>query len=166
MKNNFEGVKGDCGNLGKIGVYCIYDTILKQYGNPFSVNVVDLDRYINIMINDVQCQYYGRETQFILYQIGEFDFEKGIISAINPKLINNLDYYVNQKDRNLQIIIQTLNYLPKGYFKMSDEQKSDIQKQIDDCIYKYISNYVVPDLDTDKIKVTDELKQAINTSLS
>lgn len=131
----------------QIGVYTIYDIVLKQYESPFSVQENKLTDYMSLMVNDVQSRFYGHESDYIINKIGSFDNETGEIQLHFVEFVAMLDSYIDNSKRKLQTIIQTLNFLPSGYFKMPLEQKEDIQQKIDSAINDYVSNYVVPDLD-------------------
>lgn len=133
-----------------IGVYSIYDCVLKQYDVPFCIQETKLPDYLTLLVNDVQSKYYKHESDYIVNKIGIFDSDTGEIHLKFIERICILDKYIDDKKRNLQTLIQTLNYLPSGYFKMPEEMKKDIQEQINSAVQKYVSDYVVPDLDVNK----------------
>lgn len=137
----------------KIGVYSIYDCVLKQFGAPICIPVSKVNDYFTLLVNDVQSPYYDHESDYILNKIADFDSNTGEIIPCFIERISLLDNFININKRNLQTIIQTLNYLPSGYFKMPSEQKEAIQANIDKAVQKYISDYVVPDMDISSEKV-------------
>lgn len=147
-----EKIKGNQADTLKLTVYSIYDCLLGQYDAPFSINSHNLDDFMVAMVNDVQSKYYKKESDFSIVELGTFDVISGNITLSNPKIISQLDRYIDKGKRNLQVIIQTLNYLPTGYFKMPDDLKKEIQSNIDESIQKYVSDYVIPDLDANDIK--------------
>lgn len=100
-----------------------------------------------ILVNDVNSKYYSHENNYILNKIGDFNQDNGEIEQHFIERIAILDKYVDNNKRKLQTIIQTLNFLPTGYFKMPVEMKQDIQEKIDKSITDYVANYVVPDMD-------------------
>lgn len=130
-----------------VGVYTIYDCVLKQYDIPFCIQVNKIGDYLSLLVNDVQSKYYNHESDYIVNKIGYFDTFSGEISQHFVERVCILDKYIDDKKRNLQTCIQTLNFLPSGYFKMPDEMKKDIQEQINSAVQKYVSDYVVPDLE-------------------
>lgn len=134
----------------KIGVYTIYDCVLKQFDIPLSIPVSKLYDYMCILVNDVSSKYYGHESDFILNKIGDFNIETGEVENHFIERISILDSYIDNNQRKLQTIIKVLNYLPQGYFKMPMEQKQDIQEKIDCAITEYVANYIIPDLDVKK----------------
>lgn len=152
----------------RIGIYAIYDTVLQQFEYPFSCPESKINEYMSVLVNDPQSKYWLDEDSYILNKIASFSQENGEIKQCSiVERIQFLDKYIDKNKRQLQTIIQTLNYLPSGYFKMSQEQKEAIQKEIDDAITKYVSNYVIPDIDTSKLDAKiDDIKSAINKSLS
>lgn len=142
-----------------IGIYTIYDCVLKQFGQPISIPVSKIDDYFIFMVNDVNSPYYGHESDYVVNKIGDFKQDTGEIEQHFIERICTLDKYINTNKRNLQTIIQTLNYLPSGYFKMSAEQKDVIQQQINNAVNRYVENYVVPDMDicSEKIKSLESI---------
>lgn len=152
VSKKIEGKKAD---TLKLSVYSIYDCVLGKFESPFVINSHNLDDFLTQLVNDVQSKYYGKESDFSIVLLGEFDETSGVIynNGEMRKIISQLDRYIDVKKRNLQTIIQTLNYLPTGYFKMPDEMKKDIQTKIDDLIKKYVEDYVIPDLDVNDISV-------------
>lgn len=130
-----------------VGVYTIYDCVLKQYDVPFCINVTKLGDYLTLLVNDVQSRYYNHEVDYVVNKIGNFNTDTGEIEQHFIERVCILDKYIDDKKRNLQTCLQTLNFLPSGYFKMPDEMKKDIQEQINNAVQKYVSDYVVPDLE-------------------
>lgn len=133
-----------------VGVYTIYDCVLKQYDVPFCIQETKLDDYLSLLVNDVQSKYYNHEADYIVNKIGNFNTDNGEIEQHFVQRVCILDKYIDEKKRNLQTCIQTLNYLPSGYFKMPEEMKKDIQEQINNAVAKYVSDFVVPDLEVNK----------------
>lgn len=137
----------------EIGVYSIYDCVLKQFAPPISIPVSKVNDYFTLLVNDDKSPYFNHECDFILNRIGTFNQDTGEIELQFLERISILDTFINQNKRNLQTIINTLNYLPTGYYKMPQEQKEVIQQQINDAVKKYVENYVVPDLDVSSEKI-------------
>lgn len=145
-------------NSLSIGVYVIYDSVIKQFDLPICIPVSKLDDYMQILVNDTSSKYYLHESDYILNKIGDFNQDTGEIEQHFVERISTLDKYIDSQKRNLQTIIQTLNFLPTGYFKMPMEMKQSIQDKIDKCIKDYVVNYVVPDMDvsSEQIKLLNE----------
>lgn len=137
-------------NTFKIGVYSIYDCVLKQFEAPISIPVNKLYDYMTLLVNDVQSRFYGHESDYILNKIGDFNSDTGEIELHFVERVSILDSYIDKDKRRLQEILQVLNYLPSGYFKMPLEQKQSIQEKIDNAVTEYIANYVLPDLDVSR----------------
>lgn len=137
----------------KIGVYSIYDCVFKQYDLPLSIPLCRLDDYMSMLVNDVNSKFYGHESDYILNKIGDFNQNTGEIELHFVERVSILDKYINQEKRKLQTIVQVLNYLPSGYFKMPLEQKQAIQEKIDSAITEYVASYVIPDLDFSKFDI-------------
>ena len=159
MSNNIEKVAPQVNEQVKsttdIAIYTVYDCVLKQFSAPVSLPRQKVNDYYTLLVNDVQSPYYNHESDYILNEIGFFNIETG---EIEPKFIERiciLDTFIDYKRRNLQTLLQTLNYLPTGYFKMPEEQKKVIQENIDNAVKKYVENYVVPDLDVSSEKIKD-----------
>ena len=159
MSNNIEKIAQNGNEQVKsttdIAVYTVYDCVLKQFSAPVSLPRQKVNDYYTLLVNDVQSPYFNHESDYILNEIGSFNVDTG---EIEPKFIERicvLDTFIDYKRRNLQILLQTLNYLPTGYFKMPEEQKRVIQENIDNAVKKYVENYVVPDLDVSSEKIKD-----------
>lgn len=150
-------------NSFEIGLFCVYDTVLKKFDLPFCVEVSKISDYMSLLVNEVSSKYYGHESDYILNRIGTFNSDDASI-RLNKCIerVKFLDFYVDKNKRKLQTIIQVLNYLPSGYFKMPVEQKEVIQEKIDNAITEYVASYVIPDLDVsqfDTNKVRDIYKR-------
>lgn len=148
-------------NTLEYGVYTVYDTVLKVHDFPVTLPVSKLDDYYKLVVNDVTSKYYGKESDFILNRIGTFNQESGEIVLHFVERICMLDTFIDKQKRHLQTIVQVLNYLPSGYFKMPDEMKQSIQERIDSATMEYVSKYVIPDLDVsnfDMNKIKDIYK--------
>lgn len=141
----------------KLGVYTIYDCVSKQFDCPISIPVSKVDDYFTILVNDVNSKYFLHENDYIINKIGDFNSDTGEIELHFIERVSTLDKYIDNQKRKLQVIIQTLNYLPQGYFKMPEEMKKSIQESIDISIKNYVENYVIPDMDVSKVKYDDLL---------
>lgn len=159
MSNIIEKIEKNVSEQSKnttdIALYTVYDCVLKQFTAPVSLPRQKVNDYYTLLVNDVQSPYYNHESDFILNEIGSFNTDTGEIELKFIERICVLDTFIDQKRRNLQTLLQTLNFLPTGYFKMSDEQKKVIQENIDKATQKYVENYVVPDLDVSSEKIKD-----------
>lgn len=134
--------------INRVNFYSVYDTVLKQYNPPIALKETNLKDYFTLLINDVQSPYFNHEIDYVLFNLGEFDINEGIVfNYTEPTKVCHLDSFIDYKRRNLQTLLQTLNYLPTGYFKMPDEMKKTIQENIDNATKKYVEDYVIPDLD-------------------
>lgn len=168
VENGLVEVADNVSSNLEIGVYTIYDCVLKQFGAPISIPVSKVTDYFTILVNDLNSPYYNHECDYILNRIGTFNQETGEIDLHFIERICVLDSFINNNKRNLQTIIQTLNYLPSGYYKMPAEQKEAIQNEINCAVQKYVENYVVPDLDisSEKVKqlesIIDDYEERLN----
>lgn len=140
------------------GVYTVYDSVLKQFEPPICLPENKVSDYFKLVVNDVQSKYYQHESDFILNKIGTFNQASGEVESHFIERISVLDSYIDKSRRRYQVMLQVLNYLPCGYFKMPDEMKQTIQEKIDSATMEYVSKYVIPDLDVsqfDTSKVKD-----------
>ena len=91
MTKVFEKVQSETSenvlNNLEIGVYSIYDCVLKQFGAPISIPVSKVNDYFNMLVNDVASPYYNHENDYILNKIAKFDSEKG---EIQPHFIQRI----------------------------------------------------------------------------
>lgn len=152
MTNTEEKIEKNVQETTEIYLYTVYDCVLKQFSAPVSLPKSRVNDYYTLLVNDVQSPYYNHESDYILNKIGTFDINTGEIELHFIERICILDSFIDNKRRNLQTLLQTLNYLPTGYFKMPAEQKELIQDNINKATEEYVKNYVIPDLDISAIK--------------
>lgn len=150
VKENAKKETTTCQDNMKIAVYTIYDTVTKQFDLPFCIPQVKLYDYMSHIVNDVQSKFYGHESDYLLFRIGYFDQDTGDIIKEDLFKLCLIDFYVDNQKRNLQTVIQVLNYIPAGYYKMPELKKKHIQEKIDNAVTEYVTNYVLPDLDVSK----------------
>lgn len=148
-----EDLNGASTNTFEIGVYSVYDTLTKQFDCPISLPVGKVTEYFTLLVNDVASKYYGKESDFILHKIGSFNQDTGEIDLHFAERVSFLDSYIDRPRRRYQVMLQVLNYLPHGYFKMPDEMKKSIQERIDEATMQYVKDYVLPDIDFDGLDV-------------
>lgn len=161
MSNNIENIEKNVNESTVIALYSVYDCVLKQFSAPVSLPKSKVTDYYTLLVNDVQSPYYGHESDYILNEIGVFDINTGEIELHFIERVCVLDTFIDQNRRNLQTLVKTLNYLPTGYFKMPAEQKQLIQENINKATQKYVEDYVIPDLDINKVKF-DEMQSKID----
>ncbi len=118
-------------------IFCIYDKKLKKYSNVFLASGVDAKKIFTEMANDVTSPQYGFTTDFDCVLLAQFDEEVGTIIDENRTILCGLDTFVDEKRIELQYMIQTLNFLPSGYFKMPAEMQAEIKENIDLQTKKY-----------------------------
>lgn len=131
-------------------LFCIYDKKLQLYKNVFCATGVEAKHIFTEMANDITSDFYSRSSDFDCYYIGAFD-DGSCIVADNRMIICGLDTLVDKKRCELQYMIQTLNYLPIGYFKMPPEMQHDIKDKIDEQVKKYAS-YLAENIELDSVE--------------
>lgn len=124
------------------GAYVVFDTVLKQYSAPFVCPVNELGKTISELVNNVHSVYFGHEDDFVLYRNGTYSVDTGEINYLTEEKLGHLSSFVDQHTRDVQTCIQTLNFLPTGYFKMSKEQQEVIQEKIDEAIKFYTKTFI------------------------
>lgn len=152
MTNTEEKIDKNVHETTEIFLYTVYDCVLKQFSAPVALPKSRVKDYYTLLVNDVQSPYYNHEIDYVLNQIGTFNINTGEVELHSIVRICILDSFIDYKRRNLQVLLQTLNYLPTGYFKMPAEQKEIIQENINKATEEYVKNYVIPDLDISAIK--------------
>lgn len=141
-------------------VYVVYNSDINVYEKPFVCRESELSDICSMLVNNVESKYYNSPTSYDVYCIGDFDSFSGQISSCTRHFITNLGYCVDEFKRRVQICIQTLNYLPIGYYKMSKEEQAPIQDKINNALSEYIEMFVKenPDL----LSQADKSSQALN----
>lgn len=145
-------------------LYCLYDKKLQIYKNVFCATGVEAKHIFTELANDVTSEFYSRCSDFDCYFLTSFNCETGSLGIRDDGSIDcvrfiicPLDTLVDKKRIELQYMIQTLNYLPVGYFKMPSEMQQDIKDKIDEQVKKYAS-YLSDNITLDKeenVKVSD-----------
>ena len=153
MENTVNKAANEHLDTLQLGIYVVYDKVAKSYEPPVCIPVSRFMDYFKLVVNDVASKYYGHESDYQVELLGYFDSQLGIFDLQKSIVISTLDYCIDYNKRNLQTIVQVLNFLPSGYFKMSAEQKQDIQNSIDKAIVEYVAKYVAPDLDVNNKSV-------------
>lgn len=161
--------------LDRLGIYVIgLKTTDKNgrpvtiYDEPFIISELNCKNFVSQQMNNPSFPYYYDFDNRFLFCVGYIS-QSDMHTHINlvPEVIGTLQSYVSKSLRKYQQTLQTLNYCPKGYFRMSEQQKKEIQEQLDTAIIEYVEKYVIPDIDTSNIdKHSDVYKESLNQILS
>lgn len=76
-------------------IFSIYDTCAKSFGNPtlFPNEAVALRSWAGLLADD-DLQYAKHPGDYVLYHLGEFDQESGIITTTAPAPVRRGDQVV------------------------------------------------------------------------
>lgn len=127
-------------------IYALRDNELSEYVAVTSLSEVEVEPYFTELANDVRSPYYQRVKDFDCLSLGVLNDETGVIDY-DRHLLCPLSSYVDEKRVEYQRIVQILNYLPTGYFKMPKEMQDGIQEQISQAVKDYVEKYA----DIDKL---------------
>lgn len=136
-------------------IYGLHDTQLHEYVAVTSLRDVEVDSYFVDLANDIRSPYYQRSKDFDCYCLGSIDDETGVINIDDRHILCNLSKYIDLKRVEYQRIVQVLNYLPVGYFKMPKEMQDGVQQQISDAVKDYVNKYA--DIDKLSLKINDDV---------
>ena len=89
-----------------IGVYSIYDCVLKQFGAPISIPDSKVNDYFTMLVNDVQSPYYNHESDYILNRIGTFNPETGEIELHFVERVCIMDSFINDNMMAIKKILK------------------------------------------------------------
>jgi len=65
-----------------VRLYAIYDSKAEQWGNPISFNTDgEARRSFGVLAEDLNTQVGKHPEDFLLYRVGSFDKEKGMLSG-------------------------------------------------------------------------------------
>lgn len=131
-------------------IYGIYDKKMSEFTQVVLLDENEFEAYFIHVSNDVTSPYFRKEDDFEIYRMFNMDNDTNSF-----EFVNYLSEFISNSTRDLQVITQTLNFLPIGYFKMPKEMQEQVQQQIKDCVYDYVNNHLA-----------DEQKMAINSALS
>lgn len=155
--------------MNEVGIYSIGFKTVDRFGKsvvlydvPFTVPENLFDSYIKQLVNNPESPYYyGFDNRFI-YKIGVINQrDLSVHLSTVPDVVNTVEYYQSKQLRQYHQTLLALNTMPKGYYKMSVEQKQEIQERIDNAIIDYVNKYVFPDIDFSKIDKNGERYKSI-----
>lgn len=122
--------------------YAIYDSQLGTYEPTMIFKPNDCDDFITRLVNDVSSKYYNHEDCYTLYDLGLFSPENGrIVYYPESVYLYRLDIKIDQRKRDIQECIRTLNFVPNGFHKINDEMREEIQSKIDKQVDFYVRNF-------------------------
>lgn len=71
----------------KTKVFSVYDHKAAVYGTPFFMpNVAMAVRAFTDLVEDNRTMVSKHPEDFVLYQVGEFDDDRGVLNALDPKI--------------------------------------------------------------------------------
>lgn len=114
-------------------LYCVYDKKLQEYSHVFLATGPEARSIFTEMANDVSSPLYNSCSDYDVVNLGSLLPEE----ILDKKICCPLNTFRDSKRIELQWMIQTLNYLPTGYFKMPEEMQKDIKDKIDEALKKY-----------------------------
>lgn len=118
-------------------LYGVRDLKTGDYSHIVYCSGPEAKHMFSEFINDVTSPLYNSS-----------DYDVCCFGNVDDYLYNNssvvcpLTTLKDNKRIELQYMIQTLNYLPVGYFKMPSEMQEEYKKKIDEAVKKY-TNYLV-----------------------
>lgn len=142
MSKNLVNYENKAESNFSLKIYSVYDTVLNEFHVPFVCRSSELNDICIELANNVSSKYYYNTSNYEVYYLGEFNENTGSIVCDVKILMSRLDSFIDDAKRKIQIAIQTLNYLPNGYFKMPDEMKKGIQEKIDNAIKDYCEEFI------------------------
>lgn len=134
----------ECRNFKKL--VAIYNTDLNEYEAVQAMYESDIRPYFIELASDIRSPYYNKLKNYTVVSLGDFKRDGSIVSN-KPDTLGLLSDYADPKRIEYQRIVQVLNYLPEGYFKMPSEMQAEVQKQIQEAVISYVNKYA----DVDKL---------------
>lgn len=127
----------------------VYDRDLKVVCACVDVYEADIDKYFIELANDIRSPYYNDTKRYTCLKIGYFAIEgyESPFFNVAVETLCPLEKYIDKKRIEYQRIIQVLNYLPNGYFKMPEEMQKEVQADIKQAVSDYVEKYA----DIDKL---------------
>lgn len=148
-------------NVVENGVFCIYDCKLHSFELPIILPVNTAIRDVKQIVNSYGSKYFFTPTDFILYRLGNYDVQTGRFDLLDTKdyiELGRLNDFVDETLRRRFMLMHTLNTLPVGYYKMPQEMKEDIQKNIDECCKLYVSEFIVPEIEAGNMQINSNIQ--------
>ena len=86
----------------EVNLFTIYDLKSKTYFDPlFFTNKDDLDAYLKFLVNDSKNEVSKYPNDFILYEMGHFDSNTGLISLKKLTPLHSLaDFKIYKETAN------------------------------------------------------------------
>lgn len=150
------------------GVYAIYDCKLCQFELPIVLPTATAIRDLKGIVNTYGSKYFFTPSDFILYRLGSYDNTTARFDLLpDNQYINlcNLNDLLDKDMRRRFMIMHTLNTLPVGYYKMPQEMKEDIQKNIDECCKMYVEEFIVPEIEAGNMKIESNIQNPPSETL-
>ena len=143
------------------GVYAIYDTKLCQFELPIVLPVNTAIRDLKAIVNSYGSKYFFAPHEFIIYRLGSYDNQTARFDLLPDGKYLNLGVMTDLVDDSLRrrfMLMHTLSTLPVGYYKMPNEMKEDIQKNIDEACKSYVQEFIVPEIEAGNMEITSNIQ--------
>ena len=126
----------ECLNVKSL--YFLKDKKLNDVVGAFLLKDHEVSQHFSELANDVRSPFYKRQEDFVIYCAGVVsDDDFSIIPESGSLPFSLLSEYIDVNRINYQWMVQTLNYLPTGYFKMPKEKQEEVEKDIRRFTYDY-----------------------------
>lgn len=135
------------------GIYAIFDRKLNEYSQLVMLSDVESAGFFEHLADDITSSMYRHLDEYDVYQICSFDTEECVFQDFVKVLRGSLKDFADLDRRNLNIITQSLNFLPNGYFRMPKE----MQERVEQDIKKYAQEYVDKYMSKDMVKAIGEV---------
>ncbi len=119
-------------------IYALYDLELKSYSYVFCGIGRDVQNFYSEMVNSVGSIFYERANSFEIVCLSDFNISTGEITLVDRFVLCRLSQLIDKKRVERQQMVQSLNYIPIGYYRMPKEMQDDINSRINDALSTYI----------------------------
>lgn len=127
-------------------IYTVFDRKLNEHAQLVMLSEAEVQTFFEQLADDVTNPIYRHLSDFDVYQVATFDTENCTFDDFVMILKGSLKDYQDEDRKHLNIITQTLNFLPTGYFRMPKEMQERIEQDIKDCAKDYVENYMSKDM--------------------
>lgn len=132
-------------------VYGIYDSKMSEFTQVVLLEDNEVSSYFSHVANDITSPYFRKESDFKVYRLYNLDEVQS-----SDVFISDLNSYVDDSVRNLQVITQTLNFCLLVISKCRKKMQEHIQEQIKESVYDYVAKYLSND---EKLAISKVVKE-------
>lgn len=133
-------IEGKTTYLDPFTVYGVLNITNGHYEQYMILRPSELKNTMLVMCNDLKSMYYGEESKYNIVSLSTLD-NYGTNTDITSKSIYQMSSFIDQKIRRYQTIFSTMNYVPRGLRKMTEDEQEEVKERLNEAIKAYIEEF-------------------------